>query len=428
MSLIKDRLSKSPTYVLASYATILIFLLYTCCYAYRKPFAAGLYEGETFLGFDLKMLYVFSEILGYALSKFIGTYILPSMKKHQRVYYIIGLLSFSELAWLGFGTLPVSLKILCIFFSGLPLGMIWGIVFSFIEGRRISEILNVGLSIALIISSGLVKSLGQFVLETFQVTEYWMPFITGAIVLPFMLLCSYLLNQIPEPNEKDIEQRSERRPMNNHDKKQFFKQFFIGICMLMLLYGSLTVFRELRDSFAADLWKELDMVTPMIFTRTEYPIAFIVLSMMFLLAFIKNNRKALNIIYTISFVGGCIAIISTVLYVNGIINPVLWMILSGLGMYMGYIPFTYLIERLIASLQIASTAVFLIYLADSFGYLGTTGVFLAKNFTEIHISWETMLIYTAIISSIISMIAIVCTYIYFKKQLNSLTILPEEND
>lgn len=424
--MIKKKLSKAPLYILAIYASLLIFLLYTCCYAYRKPFTAALYEGETLFGFDLKILYVLSEIIGYALSKFIGVHILPSMQKHQRVYYIIGLLTFSELSWLGFGFLPVSLKLICVFFSGLPLGMIWGVVFSYIEGRRISEVLNVGLSVALIVSSGLVKTLGQYVLDHFLVTEYWMPFVTGAVVYPIMLICTYLLNQIPEPDEQDKLQRTERAPMGGREKKRFFKQFFWGICMLILLYASLTVFRELRDSFAADVWKELQISGAMIFTRTEAPIAFFVLALMFTIVFIRNNRLALNIIYVISVVGGLITVSSTLLYVNGHLSPINWMIFSGLGMYMGYIPFTYLIERLIASLQVVSTAIFVIYLADSFGYLGTAGVFMIKNFSSFDISWVTMLVYTACISAVISILAVLVTYVYFKRQLNNLTLISEE--
>lgn len=424
--MLKKQLSKAPLYVLAVYASLLIFLLYTCCYAYRKPFTAALYEGETLLGFDLKILYVLSEIMGYALSKFAGVHILPSMQKHQRVYYIIGLLTFSELSWLGFGFLPVSLKLVCVFFSGLPLGMIWGVVFSYIEGRRISEVLNVGLSVALIVSSGLVKTLGQYVLDHFQVTEYWMPFVTGAVAYPIMLICTYLLNQIPEPDEQDKLQRTERAPMGGREKKRFFKQFFWGICMLILLYASLTVFRELRDSFAADVWKELQISGAMIFTRTEAPIAFFVLALMFTIVFIRNNRLALNIIYVISVVGGLITVSSTLLYMNGYLSPVNWMIFSGLGMYMGYIPFTYLIERLIASLQVVSTAIFVIYLADSFGYLGTAGVFMIKNFSSFDISWVTMLVYTACISAAISILAVLVTYVYFKRQLNNLTLISEE--
>lgn len=103
-----------------------------------------------------------------------------------------------------------------------------------------------------------------------------------------------------------------------------------------------------------------------------------------------------------------------------------WMIFSGLGMYIGYIPFTYLIERLIASLHVVSTAIFVIYLADSFGYLGTLGVFLIKNFSTIDISWLTMLVYTAIISAVVSVVSVFVTFVYFKKQLNKLKIVSEE--
>lgn len=132
-------------------------------------------------------------------------------------------------------------------------------------------------------------------------------------------------------------------------------------CWLFFI-GALTVFRELRDSFAADIWKELHIEGAMIFTQTEVPIAVFVLVLMFLIVFVRNNRLALNIIYCIAVTGGSLMVFSTLLYVYGFLSPIWWMILSGLGLYMGYIPFTYLIERLIASLRVVSTAVFIIYL------------------------------------------------------------------
>lgn len=85
--MIRSFLSRSPLYVLALYASVLIFLVYTCAYAYRKPFTAAIYEGEILWGFDVKILYVLSEIIGYALSKFIGVRILPSMKAGHRILY-----------------------------------------------------------------------------------------------------------------------------------------------------------------------------------------------------------------------------------------------------------------------------------------------------------------------------------------------------
>lgn len=333
--MIKRYLSKSPLWVLAVYASILIFLVYTCAYAFRKPFTVGLYEGETLWGFDIKILYVLFEVIGYACSKFLGVRFLPGMKPNQRIYYTIGLMSFSEVALLGFALLPPYLKVFALFLSGLPLGMVWGVLFSYLEGRRISEVLNVGLSVALIISSGLVKTLGQFVLNTFNVGEYWMPVLTGAICFPVMIVCAYLLDQVPEPTTRDIQLRSKREPMTKQERKDFLGRFGLGIGLLMLFYGALTVFRELRDSFAADIWKELHVDGAFVFTQTEIPIAIFVLFLMALIVFVRNNWKALNIIYFITIIGGILMIAATFMYMNGMIGPILWMILSGLGLYMG---------------------------------------------------------------------------------------------
>ena len=410
---IKKKLASAPTFVLALYAAIIIFLTYTCCYAYRRPFTAGIYSGETMAGFDLKILYVLSQIMGFAFSKFLGTRFLPSLPSNKRIHCLAGMLVFCEFTWLGFAVLPPILKLVCVFLSGIPLGLTWGLLFSLVEGRRISEVLNVGLSTALILASGLVKSLGQFVLDWLHVAEYWMPFITGAFVLPIVFLCCYLLSLIPAPDAADISLRTVRKPMTSEQQNQFVRKFFTGICLLTILHATLTVFRELRDAFTADFWEELNLTDSLIFTKTEYPIAFIVLLLMFLIVFIRNNRKALNVIYVITALGCIITIGSTLIYIEGYMNPVTWMILSGLGLYMGFIPFTYMVERLIAAMHISATTVFILYLADSFGYVGTTSVFIFKNFSTVDLSWSQMLIYTALGSSILALLSLIGCYFYF---------------
>ena len=412
---IKKRLSDAPTFVLALYAAIVIFLTYTCCYAYRRPFTAGIYAEETFAGFDLKILYVLAQIMGFAVSKFLGTRFLPSLPSNKRIHCLAGMLTFCEFTWLGFAIFPEVLKLICVFLSGIPLGLTWGLLFSLVEGRRISEVLNVGLSTALILASGLVKSLGQFVLDWLQVTEYWMPFVTGALVFPFVLLCCYLLSLIPAPNAIDISLRTIRKPMTSAQQNQFVHKFLPGICFLTILHATLTVFRELRDAFTADFWEELDLTDSLIFTRTEYPIAFIVLLLMFLIVFIRSNRKALNVIYVITALGCIITISATLIFMNRSMGPVTWMILSGLGLYMGFIPFTYMVERLIAAMHSSATTVFILYLADSFGYVGTTSVFVFKNFSSIDLSWSQMLVYTALGSSILALISLLGCYFYFGK-------------
>ena len=67
-------LEKAPGPVFATYAIVAAFSTYFCMYAFRKPFAAAKFDGEFFLGTTvaLKTALVISQIIGYALSKYIG--------------------------------------------------------------------------------------------------------------------------------------------------------------------------------------------------------------------------------------------------------------------------------------------------------------------------------------------------------------------
>jgi hypothetical protein len=64
------------------------------------------------------------------------------------------------------------------------------------------------------------------------------------------------------------------------------------------------------------------------------------------------------------------------------------MIVTGFGLYMGYVPFNcVLFERLIAAFRIPGTVGFVMYLADAFGYLGSVGVLLYREFVQPDLSW-----------------------------------------
>ena len=62
------------------------------------------------------------------------------------------------LRWSLFAVAPAGVKVAAMFLNGLCLGMIWGLVFSYMEGRRSSEILGAVLCASFIVSSGAVKS------------------------------------------------------------------------------------------------------------------------------------------------------------------------------------------------------------------------------------------------------------------------------
>jgi hypothetical protein len=183
-------LASMPSWVFMSFAIVSSFSTYFCMYAFRKPFAAAKYEGLHFLGttLELKTVFVISQIMGYALSKVIGIKVCSEANRKNRMGMLISLILVAQLALLLFAVLPNDYKVLAIFLNGLPLGMVWGLVVWYLEGRRTSELLLAGLSCAFIVANGVVKDIGRWLMSAQDVNQFWMPFTTGLIFLPVFFL------------------------------------------------------------------------------------------------------------------------------------------------------------------------------------------------------------------------------------------------
>jgi len=171
---ISDFLSRAPAPLFVSYAVVVAFATYFCMYAFRKPFAAARFEGMSFFGteVELKTALVASQIVGYALSKFIGIKICSEASGSRRASLLVWLVLWAETALLAFAIAPPSWRIVPIFLNGLPLGMVWGLVVSYLEGRRTSELLLAGLSCSYIVSSGMVKDFARALMEG-GVASWW---------------------------------------------------------------------------------------------------------------------------------------------------------------------------------------------------------------------------------------------------------------
>jgi hypothetical protein len=292
------------------------------------------------------------------------------------------LILFAETALVVFAIVPPSYRVAAIFFNGLPLGAIWGLVFGFLEGRRTSEILGAGLSCSYIVASGFVKTAGLWVKVDLGVSEAWMPAITGLMFLPIFLITVWALNQMPPPSQQDLRARTPRKPMYGKERVAFIKRFFPGLLALTGLYFFLTAYRDFRDNYAIDIWTELGMGDkPEILTQTELPIALAVMLTLAVLYLVKDNRLGLLFTHFIMFAGAALVGVATLLYDVGLYGPVTWMILVGLGLYLAYVPYgCVLFDRLIAATGVVATAVFMIYVTDAAGYVGSIGIILYKNF------------------------------------------------
>jgi len=424
---IQEWMGRQPGWIFALSASLTAFLTYSCMYAFRKPFAVGIFDGLSFFGIDYKIWLITSQVVGYTLSKFMGIKYISELKSTSRGVYILVLVGIAEIALLLFWVVPRPYNIIFMFFNGLPLGLIWGVVFSYLEGRRLTELLGAGLSASFIIASGVVKSVGEWVTVRLHFSEFAMPFITGLFFAIPLVVSVFFLDCIPPPTAEDEKLRTKRAPMNGHERKAFLNNFYIGIILLVTTYMFLTIFRELRDNFSAEIWKSLGYGNdPAIFTLAELPVALFTLLSLALITFVRSNYKAFNIILLIIFTGFVLIIASTLLFSANLIGGKVWMITIGIGLYLGYVPFNaFLYERLISSFKYVSNIGFVIYVSDAFGYLGSLGVVFYKSFFSPKISWIDFFSRSGLWFSILGLFFTVLSIFYFKNKYNQFKISNE---
>ena len=373
----------------AIWCTTAAFATYFCMYAFRKPFAVGTYADLSLWGVDYKIILIITQVVGYTLSKFSGIKIISEMPPGRRIGAILLLIGIAEAALILFGLIPTPYNFICLFFNGLPLGLVWGLVFSFLEGRRATELLGAGLCCSFILASGVVKSVGQWLMTSFGVSEFWMPAATGALFVPPLLLSVWVLSRIPPPSDLDVDRRSRRSVMDRQRRRSFLLDIAPGLVLLLVIYAVLSAYRDFRDNFAKELWADLGHADePSIFTLTEIPIAAAVLLGGALMILVKDNVRALHIGIGSSLFGSALVGGATLGFTQGVVGPVAWMILVGLGMYLPYIAFHLTVfERLIAALKRPANVGYLMYLADAFGYLACVAVMLYKNFGAPELQW-----------------------------------------
>ena len=418
ISLKNHQLKYRDTYV-AVFASIITFATYASVYAFRKPFTVGSFsKAPLIFGLAYKDALVISQVLGYMLSKFYGIKFIAELKNFGRGKIILLLVGISWISLLLFALVPAPYNIIFLLINGFPLGIIWGIVFSFVEGRKATDFIGASLAVSFIFSSGFVKSVAEYLKVNFNVTDWWIPFLTGLVFILPLLFFVYLLEKIPSPSEGDIENRIIRLPMTKVERKNFFSEFQYGLIVLIILYVFLTVFRDIRDNFAADIWRELGFGNqPSVFTATEIPITIIVLILIGSMILIRNNRKALMITHIIIVAGFLLSGISSWMFINHHLSPFMWMTLVGLGLYIGYIPFNCIIfERLIATFKKGGNVGFLMYVADSFGYMGSVVVIISKSVFTNKLPWATVYSNGVMYLSVIGVIGTFMALRYFNKK------------
>lgn len=364
---------------LSAWCLVAAFGTYASMYGFRKPFTAGSYL-DLATGLSTKSWLVSAQVLGYALSKFIGIRVIAEMPPARRGITLLALIGCAELALVLFAWTPAPWNSAWLFLNGLPLGMVFGLVLGFLEGRRLSELFVAGLCASFILADGFTKSVGAWLLAS-GIPEPWMPSAAGALFMGPLALFVWMLQRIPPPSAEDQLARSQRHPMTREDRWNLMRTHGGALGLICIAYLLITILRSLRADFAPEIWKALgNGSAPGLYTRSEIWVALGVLLANGAVVLVHDNRRAWKAAIQLCILGCLLALGAVAALRSQILGGFGFMVLLGLGLYLPYVAVhTTLFERLIAITRFRGNIGFLMYLADTTGYIGYVGVMLGKQ-------------------------------------------------
>lgn len=398
-------------------------LSYSLVYTLRKPYTAASFEGLTFMGSDYKVAVTTIQILGYVIAKFFGIKIISELKKENRFRFFVGSAILAELALVGFGLLEAPYNVAAMFVNGLSLGCMWGVIFSFIEGRKVTDILASLLGVSMVFSSGVAKSFGLFAMNEMQIDQFWMPAVIGGFALPLLVFMGYMLKRLPQPTAEDIALRNERVVLDGKGRVALFRKYAPILTLLFIGNFMLLVLRDIKEDFLVNI---LDMSnqSSWLFARIDTIVTLIILGIFALFAFFRNNIRALLWLMTL-VIAGCLTMTYVSFHYETLdLKPVTWLFIQSLSLYIAYLTFqTIFFDRFIACFRIKGNVGFFIALIDFIGYLGTVTLLSTKEFLNIELEWFALFNHIAgFVGATCSILFIVASILIHRKYMQGLKL------
>ena len=364
-------------------------LSYSLVYALRKPFTAATFDGLDFFGMDYKTATSIIQIAGYFLSKLIGIKVISELKPQNRLKLIVASAAVAELSLVLFGFLPRPFNVLALFFNGLSLGYMWGVIFSFLEGRRVTDLLASIMGVSIAVSSGVARSLGLFVMDTLHISDFWMPAYIGAFAFPLLSLLGWLMTKMPQPSEEDKALRTERVAMDGRTRLQVFRSFMPLLVLLFTANLFVTVLRDIKEDF---LVKIVDVdaagLSAWAFAQIDGVVTIIILALFGFAAMMRSHIRVLLMLLCLVIVGSLALSFMAFNYTALHLPVVTWLFLQSLAVYVVFLSFqTLFFERFIACFRVKGNVGFFIVTLDFVGYVGTVLVLVMKEWFTPDVVW-----------------------------------------
>lgn len=302
------------------------------------------------------------------------------------------------------------------FFNGLSLGCMWGILFSFLEGRRLTDILASLMGVSMVVSSGTAKSAGLYVMDVLGVSPFWMPALIGGLAVPLLALLGYLLTRLPHPSAEDIACKSERETLNKEQRWQLFRNFIPFLTLLFVANVLLVVLRDIKEDFLVNII-DISGYSSWLFAQIDSIVTLIILAIFGLMVFVRDNLRVLNILLLLIMAG--MVVMSFISFRNEtlLLSPVTWLFIQSLCLYMAYLTFrTIFFDRFIACFKIRGNVGFFIALNDFLGYAGTVIVLVMKEFFNPDVNWNYFYNQMAGYVGIICFISFLFSFIYLQQR------------
>lgn len=360
---------------------------YALVYALRKPFTAATFEGLEFLGMDYKTATSIVQIAGYVLSKLLGIKLVSELQRRHRLPFLIGSVAMAELSLLAFGLLPVPWNIVALFFNGLSLGCMWGVIFSYLEGRRLSGVLASVMGMSIACSSALAKSAGLYLIRDLGVDPFWMPAIIGGVAFVLLVVLAFALNALPDPSAEDRAACAERVPMDGRQRRQIFLRFAPLLTMLFAANLFVTVIRDIKEDFLVNI-VDTSQLSAWAFSGVDAVVTAIILLLFLAVSLIRSHLNVLCTLLVLVLVSMFALVYVAWNYDWLALSPLAWLFVQSLGVYTAFLSFqTLFFERFVACYHIRGNVGFFIVTIDFIGYVGTVGVLVFKELFAGELDW-----------------------------------------
>ena len=206
--------------------------------------------------------------------------------------------------------------------------------------------------------------------------------------------------------------------MTSEERWRFLKLYAPGISISLVAYAGIMTIRSFRDYFALQLYTEANQgkaVPASTYFWADFPGSLTVCLSLGLLSKVHSNRTAVFVMCMSMISGVLILGGGTLLYLQNVISGIAWQVTCGVGIYTAYLVMgTAFLDRLLAASGSEGTIVFLQFISDGSGWLGTVFILFWKNLSaDKNMSVSALFAQICLWSSAIMAILLFLMFVYF---------------